>query len=75
MLTRSERVLTATLSARERDVLRLIAQDLTYAQIANELHLGFDTVKAYANRLRAKLGTQTKVGLALFAVRNKLTGV
>lgn len=60
------------LSERERDVLRGIAADKTYSQIAHDLGLSHETVKSYANRLRAKLGIDTKVGLAVYAVRNAI---
>ncbi len=58
------------LSERERMVLERIAADKTYAQIAHDLGVSHETVKSYANRLRAKLGIDTKVGLALYWERN-----
>lgn len=58
------------LSGRERAVLRGIAEDKTYAQIAYGLGLSYETVKSYANRLRAKLGVNSKTGLALYWERN-----
>lgn len=58
------------LSERERDVLRGIVEDKTYAQIAHGMGLSFETVKVYANRLRAKLGIRSKTGLALWASDN-----
>ena len=58
------------LSERERAVLRGIAEDKTYAQIAHGLGLSHETVKSYANRLRAKLGVNSKTGLALYWERN-----
>lgn len=58
------------LSGRERDVLRGIVADKTYARIAHDLGISHETVKSYANRLRAKLGISTKIGLALWAERN-----
>lgn len=58
------------LSDRERAVLQGIAQDKTYAQIGYDLGLSHETIKSYANRLRAKLGIDSKVGLALYWERN-----
>ena len=58
------------LSEREQAVLRGIAEDKTYAQIAHCLGVSHETVKSYASRLRAKLGIDTKVGLALYWERN-----
>ena len=60
----------APLSERERAVLRGIAEDKTYAQIAHSMGVSHETVKSYATRLRAKLGLDTKVGLALYWERN-----
>ncbi len=60
----TERV--SRLSERELSVLRGIADDKTYAQIGNDLGIGHESIKSYANRLRAKLGVDSKVGLALF---------
>ncbi len=61
------------LSDRERAVLRGICADKTYAEIAFELKVAYDTVKTYASRLRAKLGINTKVGLALYAQKHKIS--
>ena len=59
------------LSEREQAVLQGIADSKTYAQIAYDLGVSHETVKSYATRLRAKLGVDTKVGLALYWERNK----
>lgn len=60
----------ADLSQREIQVLRGIANDRTYPQIGHELNLSHETIKSYASRLRAKLGCDTKIGLALWATAN-----
>lgn len=57
-------------TTREADILRGILAHKTYPQIANGLGLSLETIKSYAARLRAKLGVDTKVGLALWAERN-----
>lgn len=62
------------LSARERAVLKGIAEGMTYAQIGHRLGVGHESVKTYASRIRAKLGVSTRVGLALYWERN-LKGV
>lgn len=58
------------LSPREVDILKGILSNKTYPQIANGLGLSLETIKSYTARLRAKLGVDTKVGLALWAERN-----
>ncbi|GGS78552.1 hypothetical protein GCM10010156_41590 [Planobispora rosea] len=45
-----------TLTGRETDVLRLLAQGLTNTQIAARLHLGEATVKTRLSRVLMKLG-------------------
>ncbi len=55
------------LSPREVQVLSGIVKEKTYPQIANDLGLGLETIKTMVARLRAKLGIDTKVGLALWA--------
>lgn len=59
------------LTERERAVLGGIKDGRTYAEIARDLGVGFETVKTYASRLRAKTGQRSKVKLALWAVRHE----
>jgi len=58
------------LTKRERQVVALIGQDMKYKAIAEELGLGYETVKTYAARIRKKLNLGTKVAVALWAERN-----
>jgi DNA-binding NarL/FixJ family response regulator len=63
---------TSPLSARELEVLALVANDLTNAEIAEELHISPLTVKTHVERILAKLNVRGRVG----AVREGLaTGV
>ncbi len=48
------------LSAREQEVLALIALGLTNGEIGHELFLSIDTVKTYVRRLYAKLGVNNR---------------
>lgn len=52
------------LSPRERDVLRRIVRGDRYTDIANRLHLSYETIKTVTNRIRAKLGVRSKAELA-----------
>lgn len=54
------------LSRRERDILAKIAEGCTYAEIAHALGVGFETVKSYLARIRAKLGMRTRTRLAVW---------
>ena len=62
--------LAAQLSAREREVLDLVAQGCTNAEVAAGLHLGETTVKTYVSRLLVKLGRRDRVGLVIAAYEN-----
>lgn len=52
--------LDALLTARELDVIALMAQGLSNREIGTELHLSSDTVKAHVARLLRKLGAHNR---------------
>jgi len=58
-----------TLTERETEVLRLIAQGMGNKQIARVLHVGEKTVKTHVSNILAKLGVQSRTQAALYAVR------
>jgi DNA-binding NarL/FixJ family response regulator len=57
------------LSAREREVLALLALGLTNRAIGEELYLSTDTVKTYVRRVYAKLGVRNRAQAATRATR------
>jgi DNA-binding NarL/FixJ family response regulator len=59
-------------SAREMDFLKLACSDLTYKQIANEMHLSERTIDGYREALFEKLKVQSRVGMVLEALRREL---
>lgn len=63
----SERV--ATLTGREQQVLALVAQGLSNAEIGGRLYLGAGTVKDHVSAILAKLGVAGRVQAALAAQR------
>jgi DNA-binding NarL/FixJ family response regulator len=70
-LTR-DTTLAASLSQRERDVLRLLARGLSNAEIANQLYLSEGTIRNYVSALFEKLGVTDRTRAALTAVRHGL---
>ncbi|AGL15300.1 response regulator transcription factor [Actinoplanes sp. N902-109] len=55
------------LTARERDVLALVAEGLSNTEIAGRLHIGVTTVKTHVTSLMTKTGSPNRVRLALYA--------
>jgi NarL family two-component system response regulator LiaR len=53
-----------SLSSRELEVVRRIVEGKKYREIAQELRLGYETVKTYASRIRKKLGVHSKTEIA-----------
>ncbi|HNR93530.1 MAG TPA: response regulator transcription factor [Kiritimatiellia bacterium] len=63
-----------TLSARELQVLRLIAEGKTAKKIAEELSLSEKTIATYRARIAEKTGLSTNVQLTRYAFQHNLTG-
>ena len=60
------------LSARELDVLRLIARGLENSQIAETLNISPRTAKNHVSNILAKLGLPSRVQAAIYALRSGL---
>jgi DNA-binding NarL/FixJ family response regulator len=59
------------LTKTERIILRLIADDKTTRQIADELHVSYKTVENHRNNISKKLNLQGSHSLIKFAINNK----
>jgi two-component system, NarL family, response regulator NreC len=62
------------LSAREVEVLRLIALGHTSVEIAHKLHLSPRTIESHRARIHQKLGLATRAELVRYALRRGLLG-
>lgn len=58
------------ISATEISFLKLAATDMTYKEIAYELKLSPSTIDNYREALFEKLAVKSRVGLAIYAVKN-----
>jgi NarL family two-component system response regulator LiaR len=61
------------LTAREMEVLRLIAQGLSNQEIADRISVSEPTVRAHVSRILGKLHLASRTQAALYAVREGLT--
>ena len=57
---------------REIAFLKLICSDLTYKEIADRMHLSSHTIEGYREALFEKLAVKSRVGLVLYAIKNKI---
>jgi len=62
------------LTRREQSLVDLVAQGRTNRDISRELHLSEHTVRNYLFRIFNKLGTSTRLELALYAINHRETG-
>ncbi len=59
----------ASLSVRERQIMRMVVAGMSSAAVGQELHLSSKTVDTYRSRLMAKLGVHDLANLVRVAVR------
>ena len=60
------------LTARERDILGLLAKGYENQRIADELFISLKTVKTHVSAIIAKLGVQDRVGAVVYALQHNL---
>ena len=63
----ARREISRVLTAREIEVVRMVAEGLSSVRIAEELHVSEGTVKTHLHRIYDKLGLDGRVQLALLA--------
>ena len=60
------------LTPREGDVLRLLAQGLTYEEIGSSLEVSLNTIRTHVRSIYGKLDVTTKTEAAVEAIRRGL---
>ncbi|MEZ4771536.1 MAG: response regulator transcription factor [Bacteroidia bacterium] len=66
---------TADLSEREKEVLQLICEQYTAAEIADKLFISIRTVDGHRNNLLQKLNCRNTAGLVVCAIQNELVDI
>jgi DNA-binding NarL/FixJ family response regulator len=62
----------ATLTAREREVLKMLAEGLSVKEIAGDLNLSVKTIEAHKFNLMRKLDIHNKAQLVQYAIQKKI---
>lgn len=62
----------SSLNAKEMEFLKLACTELTYKEIAEKMCLSVHTIDGYRDALFEKLGIKSRVGLAIYAIKNKI---
>lgn len=60
------------LKDREINFLKLACSELTYKEIADKMCLSPKTIDGYRNNLFVKLNVKNRVGLVMYAIKNKI---
>lgn len=63
------------LNKRELEFMRLVCTEWTYKEIADRMYLSPRTIDGYRDALFEKLNVRTRVGLAMYAVRNGIVSI
>jgi len=74
-MTTSESPTADVLTAREREVLQLLAEGWSTKQIASRLHVSVKTVETHRRQIMEKLGRRSIAELTKYAIREGLTSL
>jgi DNA-binding NarL/FixJ family response regulator len=66
---------TLGLNEKELKFMKLIATELTYKEIAEQMNLSPRTIDGYRDALFEKLNIKSRVGLVLFSIKNGLVNL
>lgn len=65
----------AKLSEREVEFLKYACTELAYKEIADKMNVSVRTVESYRDSLCEKLNLKTRVGLAVYAIKNGIAAI
>lgn len=63
------------LTSREQEILQLICEEFTNAEIADKLYISNRTVEGHRNNLLSKLGCRNTAGLVVYALQHNLVKI
>lgn len=69
---RSATMEIASLNEREIEFLKFACTELTYKEISEKMNFSIHTIDGYRNALFEKLNIKNRVGLVLYAIKNKI---
>ena len=72
VLTHDHYIDQNTLSERELEFLTYASSDLTYKQIAEKMFVSVRTIDGYRDSIYQKFNIKTRIGLVIFALKNKI---
>ncbi len=72
LLLRTKKEDTVSLSRRERELLKLIAEGHTMNTISEIMYIGYETVKSYRKNIMTKLQVPNTAALIKYAVERKI---
>ena len=65
-------ILRDSLTNRETEVLKLVAEEHTNIEIGGVLHISHKTVSTHVSKMMKKLDIHNRVGLARYAIREEM---
>jgi DNA-binding NarL/FixJ family response regulator len=65
----------ARLTDREIEFLKYVCTEMPYKEIADKMHLSVRTVEGYRDSLCEKLELKTRIGLAMYAIKNQIVSI
>ena len=73
--TKSPVSMFVKLTDRETEFLKYACTEMTYKEIADKMFLSVRTVEGYRDALCEKLDLKSRVGLAMYAIKNQLVNI